>query len=85
MSTSTEDIKATNRSTLAAIIIAIVSALLSGWVGYSHNDKEISNRVVAVETQQKNDHEGITRVEGKVDKVDSKVDRLVEWAFGSKK
>jgi hypothetical protein len=60
---------------LAAIIIALLSLAVAAWSDYSHNDKEIASRVTAVETQQKGDHEGIQRVE-------SKVDRLVEWALG---
>lgn len=70
---------------LVPVILALGSLLLSGYAAYSHNDKEISNRVTAVETQQKNDHEGIQRVETQLEKVDGKIDRLVEWALGSKK
>jgi hypothetical protein len=61
-----------------AIVIALLSLFLSAFVGYSHNDRDISNRVSVIETQQKNDGATIQRVE-------SKVDRLVEWALGSKK
>lgn len=69
---------------VVTIVIALLSLVLSAYAGYSHNDKEITSRVVAVETQQKNDHDAINRVEGKVDKVDGKLDRLVEWALGKK-
>lgn len=62
---------------LAAIIIALLSLALSAYAGYSHNDKDISNRVTAIETQQKNDGATIQRVE-------SKVDQLVAWALGKK-
>lgn len=60
----------------------IIPALLAlGSVGLAYSD--MSNRVTAVETQQHNDGASIQRVEGKVDKVDTKADRiydkLIEW------
>jgi len=60
------------RSDWVAIGIAMLSLLLAGWAGYAHNDKEISNRVAVVETQQKNDSDRLQRME-------AKIDRLIEW------
>lgn len=62
---------------MVPIIIALLSLAVSGFAAYSHNDKEIASRVTAVETQQKNDHEGIKEL-------NEKVDRLLIWALGSK-
>jgi hypothetical protein len=62
--------------TIAAILIALLSMLVSAFTGYSHNDKDIASRISVVETQQKGDHEGIQRVE-------TKVDRLLDWAIGN--
>lgn len=62
---------------LVAILVALLSLAVSAYAGYAHNDKDISNRVSVIETQQKNDGATIQRVEGKVD-------RLVEWALGKK-
>jgi hypothetical protein len=77
MTTKTHD-----RTIITTVIIAIVSLLLSAYIGYSHNDKDISNRMVTVETQQKNDEQALIRIENQVDKTNLKIDRLVEWALG---
>jgi hypothetical protein len=69
-------------SHLVAIVMAILSLMVSGFVGYSHNDKDLAQRVTAVETQQKNDHEGINRVDESIHRVDAKVDKLLDWALG---
>lgn len=63
------------KAEIVAVVIALLSLIVSGYASYSHNDKEISNRVTAVEVQQRNDTDGIKRVEGKVD-------RLLDWALG---
>lgn len=67
---------------ITTIVIAVLSLAMSAWVSYAHNDKDLTSRVTAVETQQKNDHEGMQRVDGKLDKLDEKVNKLVEWALG---
>lgn len=61
--------------TIATIVIALLSLAVSAFVSYTHNDKEMASRIAVVETQQKNDHDGINRVEVKVDK-------LLDWALG---
>ena len=71
-------------STLAAVIIAVVSFLVTAYASYAHNDKDITSRVVAVEVKQTNDHDAIIRIEAKQDKTNDKLDRLVEWALGGK-
>lgn len=74
---------------LVAILVALLSLILSAYTGYSSNDKDMSNRMTAVETKQKSDREqyaeSIQHVEKAVLRVDSKVDRLIEWALGAKK
>lgn len=62
---------------LAPILLALVSLLFSAYVGYSNNDKSLSSRITAVETQQKNDREAIQRIENKLDRFYSEwVNRL---------
>ena len=68
-------------STLAAVAIAVLSFLVSAYVGYSHNDKETASRISVVETQQKNDGATIQRIEGKVDTLDSKLDALRDLLY----
>jgi len=46
---------------IAALVIALLSLALSAYAGYTHNDKEVSNRVTAIETQQVNDTKAIER------------------------
>lgn len=69
---------------LVPIILALIALLSSAFANYSHDDKKLGERVTAVEVQQRNDTQSINRVEGKVDKLDAKLDRLVEWAFGKR-
>jgi hypothetical protein len=64
--------------------IAFVSLALSAYAAYSHNDKDLSNRVVAVETQQKNDHERAADDRDAVKRIESKVDRLLYLQTGVK-
>lgn len=59
------------------LLPALIAAGLSLVAGYFHNDKDLTSRVTAVETQQKNDHEAIVHTSEQVDK-------LVEWALGHK-
>lgn len=66
------------KKVLEWMIPVLITLGVSGWVGYSHNDKEITNRVTAVETQQKADDKRLERIEVAVDRVDQKVDRLLE-------
>lgn len=58
-----------------SLILAGVSLIVSAYAGYNHNDKAMEHRVTTIEVQQKNDASTIQRVE-------SKVDKLVEWALG---
>jgi hypothetical protein len=60
----------------------LVATGISAYANYTHNDKAIAERLTAVEVQQKNDQTSIQRVEVKMDRIDSKLDRLVEWALG---
>lgn len=70
---------------LTSLIVALLSLALSAFVGYTRTDRETAARITAVEVQQKNDHDGIGRVENKVDELNRKVDRLVEGMLrGSK-
>lgn len=71
-----------SNESIVTIIIAIGSLLLSGYVSYSHNDKDITSRIVKVETKQEATDENAKRMENKIDNVDHKLDRLVEWALG---
>ena len=63
-------------STIASVILAMLAFLVSAYAGYSHNDKETAQRITVVETQQKNDGAAINRIEGKVDTLDNKLDKL---------
>lgn len=66
---------------LPVVLAAGLTAVGSGIAGYFHNDKELTARVTAVEIQQQNDSSSIHRVEQKVDRVDSKLDRILGWVF----
>lgn len=63
-------------SWLVPVLIALSSLVVSGWVGYGSNDKDMSNRVTAVEVQQENDGKHLEHIEQRFDKQDEKLDRL---------
>ncbi|TXH14492.1 MAG: hypothetical protein E6R03_09195 [Hyphomicrobiaceae bacterium] len=58
---------------LTPILISIASMLGSSFVVYTSNDKQLSGRVTAVETNRENDVERLKRIE-------DKLDRLIERA-----
>lgn len=57
------------RDWILPIVIALLSLAVSAYAGYSHNDKELAQRISVVETQQKNDGKGLERIENKVDRL----------------
>lgn len=59
------------------LLPALIAAGLSLIAGYLHNDKDLTSRVVALETKQTDDHDSIVHTR-------DQVDRLVEWALGHK-
>lgn len=59
------------------IALAILSLAMSTYAAYSHNDKAIEHRLTVVETQQQVDA-------GRLERMENKIDRLVEWALGKK-
>lgn len=63
---------------LVTIILALLSLVVSAWNGYSRNDKANAVEIAKLQTQQKNDQDAIVRVEVKVDKVDGKIDRVID-------
>lgn len=58
-----------------ALILAGLSALGTLYLEYSHNDRELTQRVSALE-QHKTDESS------RLDRIENKVDKLVEWALG---
>lgn len=60
-----------------AIIVALLSMLLSSYGEYMHNDKAIEHRLTAMEKQQENDQPRLRRME-------DKLDQLLGWAMGPK-
>ncbi len=56
---------------------ALIAAGMSAFAGYLHNDKDLISRVVALET-------GRTEDGKRLDRIENKLDKLVEWALGAK-
>lgn len=56
------------------IVLALFSLVVSGYVGYSNNDKATAVKVASLETQQVNDQATLKRLEDKIDKLDTKTD-----------
>lgn len=59
------------------LIIALMSVVLSGVSAYTHNDKELTARITALESHRVDDKD-------KLDHIQVQVDKLVEWALGKK-
>lgn len=60
-----------------------IALATAGWLGsatnsYFHNDSDLKSAITALQVQQKNAAESTIRIE-------SKVDRLTEWAMGVRK
>ena len=60
---------------IVPFIVLFLSLLVSGFAAYSHNDKELSNRVTAVEAVQKEQKDN---TEKRLDRIENKIDRLIE-------
>lgn len=73
------------KAELVAVILALLSLVVAGFSGYSHNDKDLTSRIVKVETRQDGMDRSLDRVESKLDEVNRKVDRLMELMIGGKK
>lgn len=52
---------------IVPFIIAFLSLLMSGYVGYTKTDKDMSNRVTAVETRQTDQDKRMDRIETMLD------------------
>lgn len=63
---------------LLPLALALLSLAVSGWSNYNRTDREMSNRVTAVETQQRNDGLQLERIERRVERVDEKVDKVLD-------
>lgn len=50
-------------------IVSLAALLGSAYSTYSNNDKELTQRIAIVETQQKNDTPRLGRIEDKVDRI----------------
>ena len=61
-----------------AALAAVGALIAAGFGAYTHNDKELTNRTTAVEVQQRNDGSSLKRIEDKVDRLDEKVERLLQ-------
>lgn len=57
------------------LIIAGLSFALSGYAEYNRSDKDVSNRLTALETQRDSQQR-------QLDHIQSQVDKLVDWALG---
>lgn len=56
---------------------ALIAGGLSVLAGYMRNDKDLTTRVTALEAHRTDDA-------ARLDRIETKLDRLVGWAFGSK-
>lgn len=66
------------KAELLAIILALLSLAMSAFVGYTYDNKDLTGRIVKVETRQDAQDRSIDRIERKVDQLNEKVDRLIE-------
>lgn len=59
----------TKRDWIVPVVLALASFAISAFAAYSGNDKVLTSRVTAVETQQLNDTRRLERIEDKVDRL----------------
>lgn len=59
------------------IAIALTSLAISGYGEYAHNDKDLTSKVAALEAHRQDDKSQLTHIQ-------TQVDKLVEWALGTK-
>jgi type II secretory pathway pseudopilin PulG len=71
-------------ATIISIIGFILSVAISSYAGYTHNDKDLSNRMTAVEVQQKNDKEAAAEMKTDIRDIKKDVSDLVKWALGNR-
>lgn len=60
------------------LLIALGSLLVSGYVAYAHNDRDLNSRISVVEQQQKSD----SQPGGRLDRIENKVDKVLEKMAG---
>lgn len=58
---------------LAAIILALLSFVVTAYASYAHNDKELTSRIAVLETHRTDDKE-------RLDRIETKIDSLLRWA-----
>lgn len=61
---------------IISIIIAISSIVLSAYTSYNVNDKVLSGKVIALETQQKNDAQRMQSIDDTLLRIDTKLDKI---------
>lgn len=61
-----------------ALILSAASLGWAGYTNYTHNDKELAQRITAVEAHRADDTQ-------RLDRVETKLDKLLDWALGSHK
>lgn len=61
--------------TWLALILAGLSAAGTLYIEYTHNDRDNAQRISALEAHRADDA-------GKIDHIQSQVDKLVDWAMG---
>lgn len=57
------------------LIPIILSVMLSGVDTYYHNDRDLVQRVTALESHRQDDN-------GRLDRIENKIDQLIGWALG---
>ena len=67
------------------VVIALLSLIISGYVGYSANNKDVTGRLATLEAYRENDSPRLSRIEAKVDQVDDKIDALKNLILGTLK
>lgn len=71
--------------TWAPYILAGASLIGAAYAGWSHSDKENAIAIRELQIQRIETERRLDVIDQKIDKVDGKLDRMVEWAFGKPK
>lgn len=70
------------RDKIVPILLALLSLVVSGYVGYSNNDKAVAVEIATLKTQRSGDKEQLDRIERTVNRLENKVDDLLRDSRG---
>lgn len=73
-----------SKDSKVAIWIAVIALLGNLYIEMTHDDKANAVKIATLEAHQKQEETSMEKVDHAIERVNDKVDKLVEWALGAK-